>query len=451
MIINNRLDTKIIIRCMLYSCFIYIILRLFWGWLADKEGIYSRLYTFSVLVFFGIVLIGAMIAVFRGCKIRWYLFFQLLCTAIGFLMLFLSYQYFFDSPSHSNFFGIPCEGHAVFLLNFSVLLVPGLLFCNYFHPGEYKRTFYFLIAAVIIINFLFTVRAVVVFPNALRARATATHLGFEGVLFGTPTYSIVYGMAICFPLFLEKLKQSRGKNRLIVLGLIVILVFTILASQFATATIAMFFGGFIYLVLASSSNKKVLYILLGSLLMVLFFFTDVGADLLYRLASMVNQDGTWASKLIDLGDSLSASEMTGSVAVRGSLYKESFAAFLNNPVLGNLSGNVYTIGGHATFFDILGLTGLVGAIPFNLMIWFSYMNTKKGLKNKSLYSVLRACYAGFLIIFIFKNTISAFCIYAAIFLLVPFVLKYFDKEGCKQDELIEEDCISACDTDSGKI
>ncbi len=337
------------------------------------------------------------------------------CIAVWCVLMFLVYNFEVKTKTVS-FLGLRMDQHALIMIYYAILLIPGVVLrddCRI----KIGKLFKFLLAFIIISSLAFTLYAVAVYPDALRARATAEQLGYEEIMFGLPTYSMIYSMALFFPWLLMKIRKSRGFDKLLYFGLSVCLVITVALSQFATALIALIIGFVVYFVVVSK-NKPLRAILLVAVVIAFFAVgMETWGDLLIDLAD--GMEGSWGDKLAEIGEFLKGNEATGDLETRFDYYKDSFNSFLKSPIAGMLSVGKTEIGGHATLVDMLALVGIFGTIPFIIIIAM----TMKKLLKKSVDTSHTAAVWGtitiFIIFLVMKNIISAISISYSFFVLIP--------------------------------
>ena len=344
-------------------------------------------------------------------------------------IMVIANEFFYAKHSKITFIFLTMDAHAIFFIRLLVAVIPFMFFVD---QSKFKETklFKLILAAVIGTNAFYTFRAVQFYPDAIRARATMEMMDAEALLYATPDYSMVYGMALVFPVFLQKIKNAQTKSdKFIYLVFSALIFYVILVSQFATALLIAIIGALVFLLLSMGGNKKV--VVLISIVCLLFYvhITKMDIALIDTLANTV--EGIWAEKLHDISVSLSGSTLSGSVAARGDLYQTSFKTFFESPIFGLMANPFSSLGGHATAIDILGLTGIFGFIPFVLTIIYNFKRVCRTCNFPKNKASIIACNIEFIILIFTKNIITALAVFFAFFVLFPLLLKIENTEERK--------------------
>ena len=173
--------------------------------------------------------------------------------------------------------------------------------------------------------------------------------------------------------------------------------------------------------LGMAGNKRVVILLVLAFLLFYVHITKMDVEFLTMLANSV--DGTWAEKLQDMADSLSGSALSGSLSERNDLYQTSLDTFLESPLLGIMAYSNGKLGGHATAIDILGLSGLIGFIPFALTYVYNFKRVCRTCNFPKNKAAIIACNIEFIILVFTKNIITSLSLFFAFFVLMPLILK----------------------------
>ncbi len=407
----------------------YVTLYLFWALLPSIGGIASAAYYAGVVILVTFAFLHKLVAhspdrvevAYIAALIGW--------TAVS----AYSYQVYPPSSRPHPFYGMLLEGPTIFFINLLVLLL-GMRYAEAYITIS-KRKVQLLLLVVMLTSSYYLLRAVMLFPDALRARGSLAESGDFSILFGAPNYAMIYGFAILLPVFcgyyLSNRKKMRGKERWAMRLIIASLMMMVVMSAFATAALALVLGMGVLLFNRCSSRGKVLLLVVALPAAGLLLFTDALSAVLLGLSPVLEVvSPSWAVKFKEMGWAFhSQGEAAGDMATRGNLYASSWEAFAQSPLLGNMGGIVRHIGGHSTALDILGQTGLLGFSLFVCVIVSAFQRMKKFATYPQHKSVVYACYVIFIAIVLTKNTITSFCIYAAILGLLPvFYRMYFEKE-----------------------
>ncbi len=350
---------------------------------------------------------------------------------IWIIIMIIANHFFYRGFREITFLFITMDAHAIFFLRLLISVIPLMFFVD---TNTFKETFAFkvILGIIVLSNALFTFRAVRIFPDAIRARSTMEHIGAEEYLFATPDYAMVYSMALIFPVFLQKWKLAapKSKDKLFYALCSILTFYTIMVSQFATALLIAIIGAILFLLFSMKNTKRIFITTTIFIILLTVHLGRFDVALLNLFAEIV--PGSWADKLHDFAITLSNNSLSGSLSVRTDLYKQSFSVFLESPLVGIMKNSMGTLGGHATAIDILGLTGLLGFIPFALMYIYNVRRlcrTCDFWKNKA---PIVACCVEFVVLVFSKNIITSLSIFLAFFVLLPLFLKIEnDKEGEK--------------------
>ena len=241
---------------------------------------------------------------------------------------------------------------------------------------------------------------------------------------------MVYGMALIFPVFLQKIKNAQTKSdRIIYLIFAALIFYVIMVSQFATALLIAIIGSLIFFLFSMGGNKKVIVIIIIACLFFYVHVTKMDIALIDTLANSV--EGIWSEKLHDISESLSGSTLSGSLSERNDLYQESLKTFAESPMFGIMANTTGSLGGHATAIDILGLVGIFGFIPFVLTIIYNFKRVCRTCNFPKNKASIIACNIEFIVLIFTKNIITSLSVFFAFFVMFPLLLKIENTEGRK--------------------
>lgn len=356
-----------------------------------------------------------------------YFFFIIWCV-----IMVVVYNVFYHIYQNVTFLFFTMDGHAIFFIRLLVSVIPCMFFVDFCELKETKL-FKALFAMIILSNTFFTIRAVRTYPDAIRARETMEYWGEEEILFGTPDYAMVYGMAIIFPILLQKCKNAppRSATKWFYIICTAMVAYMIVASQFATALILTLLGMVLFILINLKPYKRMYIIVV--IAFAVFFVRAIGLDVMVLDALSETVSGTWAEKLQDLSQTLSGGVAIGSISGRTDLYTKSMQAFAESPIFGKMLKATTSIGGHSTAIDILGLAGLIGFIPFALTIYYNFKRLKFTCNYSKNKSAIITCTIEFILLVFLKNIITSLAVFFAFFVMVPFLLKLDDGETYKNE------------------
>ena len=172
--------------------------------------------------------------------------------------------------------------------------------------------------------------------------------------------TFTYSLVLLIPQLIFLIK-SRIVKRLISIAMLVVLVMTILKTEYTTALLLMAISFLLFFMPIHITRKHILGLIVVA--GIIFIFSKLFiSDLLIGISSSVGSE-TMAARLNDLGMLLKngmTSADEGDIGSRMELYKMSIQSFLESP----LCGGIKSIGGHSLFFDSLGRFGLLGLAAF---------------------------------------------------------------------------------------
>ena len=342
------------------------------------------------------------------------------CLALWSAFMVIGYGFFYSVHTEVDFLIYNTDSYAVFFMKVFLIITHCMFFVD-FNKLHETKFFKIILGIILTTSTLFTIRATSYYSDALRARETMELRGEEKYLLGTPGYAIIYGFALLFPIFLQKCKNEKGKSRRFYIVSTVMVMYMIVASQYATAAILALIGTIVFLFFYLKGNTKVVFLFV--IITVLLFVHIFGIDSLILSSLSDKVDGTWSVKLQDMADSLSKGDFMGSVLSRTDLYSKSIQAFSESPLFGKLSKQTSSIGGHATAIDTLALVGIVGFIPLMFTVLFQYKRMKYTCNYAKNRAAIIACTVEFIILIFLKNIITSFAIFFSFFVLAPMLLK----------------------------
>lgn len=340
------------------------------------------------------------------------------------LILAVVYENYHSVHSRSNFLFLNLDSYAMFFVMLFVSCIPAMLYSD-IYKIKLNKTTKLLFFLILVTTAYFTMRATGFDINAIRNRQSIENSLNSGILYGTPNYSVVYSFMLLIPFFLHKTLSTNGKNRAYYIVCLALMIYIIIASQLATALVLTLFGVLVYAFFYTKSVAKVL-VLVIVLFLGFLVIDNNGYDLLISLSGKV--EGSWSVKLVDMAKSLVGEQGSGTVSGRTELYKSSFESFLKSPFVGKFIQNDGAIGNHATAIDVLGLSGIVGFVPFIIAIVCNGYRMKFGSDFDDMKPVIIAIVLQFLVMVFTKNVITALPIFFTFFALVPMLVKSEEKE-----------------------
>lgn len=351
---------------------------------------------------------------------------MLISLSIWSAMMFFVYNFTYRQKTIS-FIMFNIDTHARMVMLTFVLIISGMVLLEYMVLNE-NRVFRGITFLIVTTCLFFSLRAVAVFPDALRARASAVVYGHEEYLFGTPSYSVVYSMTLLAPYFLNMFRTSYGIKRWFYLYIVVALSTIIAVSQFATALIILIAEFIYYLIERKAKYKNLIKILVIITTIFLIFFSTFLGETLILMSAYIK--GAWSEKLVEIGGFLLGQEAIGDLGARSDLYSTSLETFRKSPIVGMLFGRTGNIGGHSTLLDMLALIGVIGTAIYFILLFNLYKRLRKKMVDGSLKTTLKTITLGFVLLIATKDIVSALAIQYTYFVIIPMLLlmKADDKE-----------------------
>ena len=396
--------------------FVVIVLYLLWP-LFIEIPFSSNIYYIVVFSLFTWAIL-ALLANYRSASYGNTFWGMLISLAIWSVMMFGVYNFTYRQKTIS-FIIFNIDTHARLILLSFILIITGMMLFEYAVLKE-TRVFRGVIFLIVTTCLFFSLRAVAVFPDALRARASAVAYGHEEYLFGTPSYSVVYSMALLAPHFLNLFSVSQGIKRWFYLYIVVALSLIIAVSQFATALIILMAEFIYYLVERKAKYRNFGQIMVIIIAISLMVFLPFIGDALILISAYIS--GAWSEKLVEIGVFLLGQGAMGDLGARTDLYRTSLQAFKESPIVGMLFGRTGVIGGHSTLLDMLALIGLFGTAFYFILLFNLNKRLMQKMTDRTLKITLQTITLGFVILIVTKDIASALAIQYTYFVVVPMLL-----------------------------
>lgn len=295
----------------------------------------------------------------------------------------------------------------------------------------YKIVYYTTTVAICITLLLTTVTNVLI-PGVLRSAAlSVSSSGVEVNTYlrlGIPNYTAMHSFALLLPVFLYRLRKSssdRTYNKIFLICVIVILFNSILNFSISTMIIYSCLALLLGIIFSAESNSRNMLsmVLLG----LLFIVFSNESSLIYIFGTLDSFfEGTaMANKVNDIRNLIIFGDASGSsISTRQSLHISSIETFFDNPIFGGEQ-----IGGHSTIFDQMARLGLVGFLPYILMIYWGFQSWYRLLTNDSKWFYIIA-WIGIITLLITKGLFGSLG-WMSLFVIIPSFLLYKPDEALK--------------------
>lgn len=185
---------------------------------------------------------------------------------------------------------------------------------------------------------------------------------------GLPSYSLMHAYTLFLPAVCYAQKYAKGTLKIISLFALLLLCYVIYGTFVTTSLIVML--GIIVFAYTYDDRRTSVYWLTVIVLVLIFYLCYV-FGLFFDFIDWIRPffaNTAVDPKLDDLQNSMMAGHLQGnSITVRLTLHSTSWDSFFENPLWGTS-----IVGGHSSLLDRLGGMGIMGGIPF-LMIIISFL------------------------------------------------------------------------------
>lgn len=239
-----------------------------------------------------------------------------------------------------------------------------------------------IIFGLIVINSVYYIIIVNLNPEMIRGAVIRDDYGqLENTSLG---YSYFYGLAVILPVFGYYIKDKyffigRKKIKILLILSVVLIFLSLIKAQFVTAFIVAATSFVLALIAAKNFNR--IFLFMGFVLFILVINSAILADVIFFSTDFLGE-GLLKERLIDFGTAISIKDFateggsTYTSTVRLAMLPPLFSSILSNPIIG---GGVSS--GHAFWFDQFSMFGVVGLIPWILIIRYQIVRNLKLFSN----------------------------------------------------------------------
>lgn len=317
----------------------------------------------------------------------------------------------------------------------------------YLYYGKDTKSLYGIFFILMAGWVIFACRAYYMYSNDIvSARRMASHMVDENVLIGGG-YGFAVGSALLAVFMFEMLIWRNVKKHKFWVTVFVILLVLVVKETHSTLTILALAFGFaaaiLFRMFGIRTVKKIslmhliLFIMIILFLLVFFLYKEnVG---MYILEKTRYAKDIVPMRIREIGVFLTNAESHkfehSDMNDRILRIKSSWEIFIRNPLLGvtyKYGGNAqtlsyYGIGSHGEFTDLMAKYGLLGGIPYVLIIIKSILNERKCQKNKIGFGYI----VTFLILFYF-NPFMYFQSTTVLFFMLPTITYLFNSDFAEE-------------------
>lgn len=264
--------------------------------------------------------------------------------------------------------------------------------------------------------------------NALRVAALANSTGDIKMLYqywrqGMASYDMA-AMMMFMPIvliFRWKSKTARNEKVLLLIGIITIIIFMYMGQVTTTFVLCLMVT---LLSVLNFNNRSFAYVGLG--LMVLLVITQFSS--IMDTAISITGEGEMNDKFVTIAAASSGQGLDESsdAGVRMALLSTTIQSLVSHPIFGHSTA---VIGGHNYFLDLLAKYGIVGCLPFFLLIrnQIKIITSYMSEKAKRYYLII---ILGFVTLGLIKK-ISGTDYWNYLFIYYPAIIIWFDEKAKK--------------------
>lgn len=289
---------------------------------------------------------------------------------------------------------------------------------------------------VLIVSFvtlLLSIRVLQIDGNALRLASFANSTGDMAELYkywqqGMAEYGMAAMMAFMPAVLVYCFKSSQQKKVRFfsIVGIIVVLYFMFLGQVTTTLILCVM----VSLISCLNFNNKALTII-GVALMAIFVFTQFSG--IMNFAISLSGDSAMGGNFTSIAGVASGEELDDATdaGIRVGLLFQTINAFISNPLFGNPA---IENGQHNYFLDWLATVGIIGCLPFFMLIWNQFKIVSSYLSNeaKKYYQIILWF---FILLGLIKN-MSGPEYWDYLFIYYPAILVWIDSTK-KKNSLIQ--------------
>lgn len=320
-----------------------------------------------------------------------------------------------------------------FIMNIAEMYIALSLIYYIITKKQYLLSYYILLIVLVVVVWTAVATQVIdsLQPGIVRLIQQETQNGTDSSSFrvfyamGLSDYSLPHAAPVLIPLGVMCLKDSNLNVLIRLTG--AILLYCLLALVFFSGATGPMMVAIIVTIMSLIVNPKGVRANITRLIIVIVIAMpflmndDLMLSLLDYLSDLVGTDSYFHSKIVNFQDSILMGEGQGDVAQRGDLYTKSLSAFVNNFLLGAQNG----MGGHSVILDHLASLGIIGFLPFGLLLYYPFKFTFKYISSKNrMYYLIGVFGALFMLI---TKGISLWYMWFFMYAVLPMGVIVFDK------------------------
>ena len=266
-------------------------------------------------------------------------------------------------------------------------ILPALLIMNILHKLNDTRIYKIIgygSVVILTISFLYILPMIMSYSNVLREAMHEDNMSFTKPM-GLPDYTLMHSYTLMISGLCLYTKLNNNKKKYLTI-LLIALFFYVITQTAVSTSIVLSVLIILFSIFYNDRNKLLTFyaFLLLSILTYIAFKTGLLLAFVDWLMPFF-EDTAVSFKLQDLYDSILNGQLQGgSFEGRANLHQISRDSFFRNPIFG---GGI--AGGHSQVLDLLGTVGIIGFIPFLMMICTSaqkyIQNVPPGISRVYMY------------------------------------------------------------------
>lgn len=228
-----------------------------------------------------------------------------------------------------------------------------------------------------------------------------------------PSYTVLSCYSFLIPIACYGFKHTKHFLKLLFAGLILLVFYMIIKSEITTSFLAAIFV-LIFTLVYNKSITQNLLVIFGAISIIIWLLYETGFLLAFVGFLVDLYDGTVAqSKFLDFQAMLMGQGEGDNIEVREICRKLSFDCFVNNPIIGSPC-----VGEHSSLLDRLGSMGLLGFIPFVMMLITNVFMWTKILPDRGT-KIFYLIGIGIIAVFLYFKGLFGGQGYLSLFVILP--------------------------------
>lgn len=356
---------------------------------------------------------------------------QLLWFILWFIQYFIINQILLDSEYRNNLMGLN--------LNILVLQLIQVLFIVFISiqintNTKYDKKIVQLFIISMIINIIFTLRALKIDPNISKVMATGNSQMYTNIdTTGVAGYSIIYALVILIPILLYAIGNLNRKKRYFYIATFLLSIFFIFKTGYFTAFTLMIVGIFIYYIIICKPVYKIILFPMFIFVISMIVNPSIMYDILIYLSNIIEVE-TISQRLYQVAEYIGFGKK-GAALLRVDLYMQSIEQFLRFPFTGGaIFNNNIQLSGHSAFLDIAGSGGILHIITYFMFIYYSYKYSIKLALDKLGRCAIKTSYIVFILLGLVNTLATDNIIMMSLIGILPALMRYINYLGEKENE-----------------